>query len=75
MLQVILIFHLIHTQLISDFAVQNMATKETKKTALNLYKQLLRGSTQFVTYNYRAYGWRHTKYTFRCVMSEINRKK
>ena len=42
-----------------------MATKQTKKSALNLYKQLLRASTQFVTYNYRAYGWRHTKYTFR----------
>ena len=42
-----------------------MATKQTKKTVLNLYKQLLRSSTQFVTYNYRAYGWRHTKYTFR----------
>ena len=42
-----------------------MATKESKKTALSLYKQLLRLSTQFVTYNYRAYAWRHTKYTFR----------
>mmetsp|Transcript_28042 Transcript_28042/g.44481 ORF Transcript_28042/g.44481 Transcript_28042/m.44481 type:complete len:100 (+) Transcript_28042:1-300(+) len=42
-----------------------MATKETKKAALKLYKQLLRSSTQFITYNYRAYAWRHTKYSFR----------
>eukprot|EP01084_Bolivina_argentea_P023863 44569_1 len=42
-----------------------MATDATRQSALRLYKQVLRNSTKFVTYNYRAYAWRHTKYTFR----------